>query len=117
MYGCRPNYLFGIKCAFKDNPLLLISIIFIISVVISACGLVICESPLKLIIDNDPINFDSLENSIWCVIITMTTVGYGDFYPRTFIGRLLDIFVVIWGIFIVSMFVVVLTSTLKLTSS
>lgn len=60
-------------------------------------------------------NFNSLENSIWCVIITMTTVGYGDYYPRTFFGRLLDIIVAIWGVFIVSMLMVTLTSTLKLT--
>lgn len=43
----------------------------------------------------------------------MTTVGYGDFYPRTFIGRILDIIIAIWGGFIISMMVVVLSSTLE----
>lgn len=57
------------------------------------------------------------ENSIWLIIITMTTVGYGDFYPRTFFGRLLDCFISIWGIFIISMMVVVLMSTLTLDGS
>jgi hypothetical protein len=47
----------------------------------------------------------------------MTTVGYGDFYPRTFFGRLLDTFIAIWGIFIISMMVVVLMNTLKLDSA
>jgi len=59
-------------------------------------------------------NFNFIENSIWLIIITMTTVGYGDFYPRTFFGRLLDIFIAVWGIFIISMMVVVLTNTFKL---
>lgn len=58
-------------------------------------------------------NFESLENSIWCIIITITSVGYGDYFPKTIFGRLLDIIIAIWGLFIVSMMVVVLTNTLE----
>jgi hypothetical protein len=41
----------------------------------------------------------------------MTTVGFGDYYPSTPFGRMIILFVVIWGIFIVSIMVVV-TNTL-----
>jgi hypothetical protein len=47
----------------------------------------------------------------------MTTVGYGDFYPRTLIGRVIDIILVVWGIFIVSLMVVVLTNALNMDAS
>ena len=57
-------------------------------------------------------NFGYFFNSIWCVVITMTTIGYGDFFPRTLFGRILDIIIAIWGIFIVSMAVVVLNNML-----
>lgn len=62
-------------------------------------------------------DFESLENSIWFVWITMTTVGYGDFYPKTIFGRVLTIIISIWGIFIVSMMVVVLSNFLALDMS
>ena len=47
----------------------------------------------------------------------MTTVGYGDYFPRTLIGRIINTLLVVWGIFIVSLMVVLLTNTLNMDSS
>mmetsp|Transcript_8150 Transcript_8150/g.709 ORF Transcript_8150/g.709 Transcript_8150/m.709 type:complete len:100 (+) Transcript_8150:212-511(+) len=96
----------------------LITVVFVLSVVFFAFSIRICERPINILLGEDNgMDFESIENSLWMVIITMTTVGYGDFYPRTFFGRILDIIIAIWGIFIVSMMVVVLSSTLELDSS
>lgn len=62
-------------------------------------------------------DLSNISNSIWLTIITMTTVGYGDFFPRTIIGRTIDVGLIIWGIFIVSLMVVVLTNTLNMDLS
>ena len=32
-------------------------------------------------------NIDSFQDSLWYSIVTLTTVGYGDIYPVTPIGR------------------------------
>lgn len=52
-------------------------------------------------------------NCFWCIIITMATIGYGDYYPRTLPGRLVIIATAVFGVFLVSILVVALTNTLN----
>jgi len=52
-------------------------------------------------------------NCMWNVIITLTTVGYGDLYPKTLMGRIVGVVIAFWGVFIVSFFVVTLNNMLS----
>jgi potassium intermediate/small conductance calcium-activated channel subfamily N protein 2 len=58
-----------------------------------------------------------MENALWLTIITMTTVGYGDYFPRTLFGRIIDVVLVAWGALIVSLMVIVLTNTLNMNQT
>lgn len=51
-----------------------------------------------------------MSNTIWNVIITMTTVGYGDIYPKTTMGRIIGVIIALWGLFLVSIFTVTLSN-------
>jgi hypothetical protein len=42
----------------------------------------------------------------------MTTVGYGDYYPVTYPGRIIIFLVAIWGVFLMSLLVVALNNFL-----
>lgn len=44
----------------------------------------------------------------------MTTVGYGDFAPRTIIGRVIIMFTSLWGAFMISLLVVSVSSIFDL---
>ena len=33
--------------------------------------------------------FDTFEQALWCTIVTMSTVGYGDVYPVSLPGRMI----------------------------
>ena len=48
---------------------------------------------------------DDLLISLWFVVSTVTSVGYGDVTPSTTIGRLLGIFLIIIGYVILSIFI------------
>ena len=54
---------------------------------------------------------------MWNVIITLTSVGYGELYPKTFFGRIVGIIICFWGVFIVSFFVVTVTNMLNFSAS
>ena len=60
----------------------------------------------------ESMDFGRLENCIWITIITETTVGYGDYFPRTLCGRILIVIIAIWGNFITSMLVITLQNTI-----
>lgn len=51
-------------------------------------------------------SYVSLINNIYQVVITMTTTGYGDFVPYTWMGKVNALITALWGGFIISLMVV-----------
>src|SRR4029079_6524522 len=52
-------------------------------------------------------DFPSTWDGIWWAMVTVTTVGYGDIYPKTIDGRIIAMVVMLFGIGFLS----VLTAT------
>ena len=61
--------------------------------------------------------FLGISESIWWTVVTITTVGYGDFVPHTLIGRFVGIFVIIIGYTIFVMSVAKITSAFNIMES
>ena len=47
--------------------------------------------------------FHSIPHAIWFMLVTMTTVGYGDVSPNTELGRMVTVFAMIFGVLFLSM--------------
>ncbi|MCK5076223.1 MAG: potassium channel protein [Calditrichia bacterium] len=55
-------------------------------------------------------NLHSFSQAVWWVLVSITTVGYGDVVPVTEGGQLLGIFVIFTGVALVSMFTATISS-------
>ena len=53
--------------------------------------------------DAQPDKFGSIPRAMWWCIVTLTTVGYGDTYPVTVLGKMLSGLVAIAGIGLIAM--------------
>ncbi|MFZ0391682.1 MAG: ion channel [Calditrichia bacterium] len=53
---------------------------------------------------------DSFTGSVWWVLVSMTTVGYGDIVPVTGAGRFLGVLIIFAGVALVSMFTATISS-------
>lgn len=62
--------------------------------------LLVVASSLMYLVENraQPENFSSIPSAMWWGVATLTTVGYGDIYPVTVIGKIFGSIIAILGI-------------------
>lgn len=62
--------------------------------------LLVLSSALMFYVENDaqPDKFDNIGDALWWAVATLTTVGYGDVYPITGLGKILSAIIALIGI-------------------
>ena len=72
--------------------------IHISNVVLLVASILLVLSTSLLIVLVESENFPTFFEGFWWVMTTVTTVGYGDYYPVTMGGRIIALFLYIFGI-------------------
>jgi hypothetical protein len=104
------NLIFSLKANMVKTPYHAYLLLFFVVLFYCSYNLRIFER----VLDNySGKEFSSFWNTIWCLIITMTTVGYGDYYPSSTLGRMIGIIACICGVFLISMLIVTITNVLN----
>ena len=97
------NLSFPFKSHMAQDPLSIDTLLFLIFLFICSYNLRIFERYLDAYSNYD---FGNFYNALWCIFITMTTVGYGDRTPSTEFGRIFTMIGCFAGVFLVSLIVV-----------
>jgi len=75
-----------------------------VTLAIAACVLLVSATMLWLAeSEAQPETFGSIPRALWWSIVTLTTVGYGDVYPVTVVGKILGGMVALIGIGMIAM--------------
>lgn len=109
---CEGGVKFAIKAELKERPYIIVITCLFFSILIFGVALRTLERPFMHVSGKD---WNYTWNGMWCIIITMTTVGYGDFYPTTHLGRCVDVIACFWGTFLISLMVLALSISSELT--
>ena len=119
--GFENSFRFSIRCLFSDYPASMFWTMFI-SITFSLAHLVrIFEYPLLLTIYHtlqtadkyslsDVDQLDRFLNALYMTVMTITTVGYGDFVPHSVEGKCVMMVAALSGAVMISLFVLVTTS-------
>ncbi|CAI2360776.1 unnamed protein product [Moneuplotes crassus] len=112
-YGFTAGTRFCFKCYLSKYPGMTVMGTLTLSVMYLSYLMRIAERPAWIIYrewpDVGPIYW------IYLVIITMTTVGFGDFYPLTIVGKIITVLTALWGGFIIGLLIVSVTEIFSLS--
>ena len=91
---------------FKRKSGQLFSSVFVVGL------LIVISAVLMYNVENSaqPDRFDNAFSGVWWSVSTLTTVGYGDIYPVTVVGKLLSIVIAILGIGLIAVPTGIVTS-------
>lgn len=90
-YSTAFNMIVRVVSKRKEELLVTLTIVFV---------MLILASSLMYYVENEaqPEVFRNIPETMWWGVATLTTVGYGDVYPITSLGKLLGAFIAILGV-------------------
>lgn len=108
----KANIRFTIRSLIRLRPYTMLFLFWIPISVILAIMIRVFERPFQ---DCTNLDFEPYYNALWMATMTITTVNFADFYPSTHLGRVVAQIAGIWGLFLISMMVLVMTRSFSLT--
>ena len=76
----------------EANPIVIPAILSILIIIFGGIGVYLAEHK------HPGANITNLGDAFWWAIVTITTVGYGEYFPLTLVGRVIAVLVMLSGI-------------------
>jgi voltage-gated potassium channel len=89
----RIGYFYTMLLPLKPNrDVIVLSTFALLIVIFGSIGVYLAEHT------HQGANITNLGDALWWAVVTIATVGYGDYYPVTAVGRIIAVFVMLSGI-------------------
>jgi len=112
IFNFEMDYHFVIKCLMRKSPFIINACWLVTGILFFGHAVRITERPLRNATDR--MDHGSYFSCVWEAFITMATVGYGDFYPRTNKGRFIMLLCGFYGVLNLSLTVVSVSNFLDM---
>lgn len=107
-YNCKGDVFFTLRCLIQEYSISFVLITEVFLIVSFAYFIRICE------FQNPRYDFTNYYNCCWFTMVTMATIGYGDYLPLSPVGRIVTFTVAVCGIIQANLIVVIVSGHLKL---
>jgi hypothetical protein len=111
IYGIEDSLHYLFKYYFNNHTVFISLFLYIVGIIIFATCIKILERP------NPEFDFTDIWNTLYFMYITFASVGYGDIYPISFLGKILTIISFVLGFLSTSLLTYSLMNTLNFESN
>jgi hypothetical protein len=111
-YGVKANTHFTLRAMVRVRPYVMLFLFWVPVALVLATLVRVFERPFM---ECTGLDFEPYYNALWLSMMTLTTINYADFYPSTHLGRLVAQGAGIWGLFLISMMVLIMTRSFTMT--
>ena len=100
-YNLKPGVFFTMKCYLINHPEVTVLSLLSFTIFVFSFVFRIYELPYFRLEDDLSVKncLDNYFNSIYVIVITFTSVGYGDISSGTLMGRFIVMVLALWGAF------------------
>ena len=103
-YGNETSLMLTLKALLQTQPENTCIVLFISTSVVFAYWIRIFEVPFQRAAGTP--NFDDFLKSLWFTIVTLFTIGYGDYYPCSRAAKVVVVILAFWGAVLLAIVVV-----------
>lgn len=107
---------FLVKVWLKANPLASLVFCWMIIIFVSSYLLYIVERSYPVGCGSISDDFASYTNAIWCILMTVLTIGYGDISAATFLGRTITVLTTFFGLMCTATLIGIVSDYLNLNN-
>lgn len=111
-HGVKANTFFTLRALVRVRPYLMLFLFCVPVALVLATLVRVFERPFM---ECTGLDFEPYYNALWLSMMTITTTNYADFYPSTHLGRVVAQGAGIWGLFLISMMVIIMSRNFTIT--